>query len=64
VSLFKLEGAPLAAGLEWRWQLAPQGLTLMVVPEPGTLILLITGALGVLLPGTIRRMVGRRRWAV
>ena len=45
VSLFKLEGAPLAAGLEWKWQLAPNGLTLMVVPEPGTLALLITGSL-------------------
>jgi hypothetical protein len=47
-SLFNFDEAPLPDGLEWAWQLRPDGLTLMVVPEPGTLLLLISGGLGLL----------------
>jgi len=35
-SLFKFDNANLGPGLEWKWQLSPTGLTLMVIPEPGT----------------------------
>jgi hypothetical protein len=62
-SLFKFDNAPLGQGLDWTWQLAPNGLTLMVVPEPGTLALLIAGALGALLPGTIRRRAPSAGWS-
>ena len=31
-SLFNFDEAPLPDGLEWAWQLRPDGLTLMVVP--------------------------------
>jgi len=60
-SLFWFANAEPGPGLQWRWNLSPNGVTLIVNPEPGTLVLLIAGALGVLLPGTIRRLVGRRR---
>jgi len=50
--------AKLGPGLEWRWQLASNGLTLMVVPEPGTLVLLGSGVLGLLLPAWRRRARG------
>jgi len=52
----------LAPGLEFGTPyLGPDAFILTIVPEPGTLVLLLSGGLGLLLPGTIRRMVGRRR---
>jgi len=48
-SLFNFDNAPLAEGLGWRPLITPSGeLDLLVVPEPGTLVLLIGGGLGVL----------------
>jgi len=38
----------------------PYETATLMIPEPGTLVLLVTGALGLLL-GTIRSMVGRQR---
>jgi autotransporter-associated beta strand protein len=54
-SLFKFDNAPLGPGLEWTWQLPSDGVTLMVVPEPGTLAPLLTGAFGLLLLWQQRR---------
>ncbi len=48
-SLFNFDNAPLAEGLSWRPVITPTGdLDLLVVPEPRTLVLLISGGLGVL----------------
>jgi hypothetical protein len=49
-SLFNFDNAPLAEGLRWLPVVTPDGgLDLPVVPEPATLALLGTGALGLLL---------------
>ena len=51
-------GIPLAPpGLLWQESRSDQGLTLRIVPEPGTLVLLITGGLGLLLSAW-----RKRRW--
>ncbi len=53
-SLFNFDNAPLAQGLSWRPVITPSGgLDLLVVPEPCTLVLLLSGALGLLL--SVRR---------
>jgi hypothetical protein len=45
----------LPAGLEWTAEPTPTAFTLRVVPEPGTLVLLATGVLGLLLVWRRRR---------
>jgi hypothetical protein len=48
-TLFNFDNAALADGLNWRPMVTPSGgLDLLVVPEPGTLLLLISGGVGVL----------------
>jgi len=57
-SLLNFDEAPLGAGLDWAWQVNADGLTLMVVPEPGRLVLLGMGTLA-LLAYAWRRRRGR-----
>ncbi|MHC4177914.1 MAG: PEP-CTERM sorting domain-containing protein, partial [Planctomycetota bacterium] len=60
-SLFNFENAPLAEGLSWQPMITPSGsLDLLVVPEPGTLVLLGTGGVGVLLLGRGESSAGSR----
>jgi len=48
-SLFNFGNAPLADGLRWLPLITPDGgLDLLVVPEPGTLVLLATACVGLL----------------
>jgi hypothetical protein len=55
-TLFNFDNAALADGLSWRPMVTPGGdLDLLVVPEPGTFLLLISGGLGVLVWGRRRR---------
>ncbi len=58
-SLFNFDNAPLAEGLSWRPMITPSGgLDLLVVPEPGTVVLLIGAGLSLLACAWRRR---RRR---
>lgn len=48
--LFNFDNAQLDEGLSWRPVITPSGgLDLLVVPEPGTFVLLLSGALALLL---------------